>query len=231
MLSSQKLCVAVAVVVAGIVTLGAAGCGSSTNSSGPSTSPGSASVSTGSATSTGPASASSTSAAASTPTAGALLAEAQATATGDIPDNQVFLVFTNRPAGYSIKYPEGWTRSGLSHNVTFRDKNNRVHVVVDRGAAPSPASVAAQLTALKSSNPTLSFRAPKIIHLGSTRLVKATYTTQSAPDPVTGKRVTLIVDRYELASGGRRAVIDLGTPVGVDNVDAYRKMIESFQWR
>jgi hypothetical protein len=48
---------------------------------------------------------------------------------------------------------------------------------------------------------------------------------------VTGKRVRLTVDRYYLWHGGRRAVVDLGTPVGVDNVDAYRSMIESFRWR
>ena len=48
---------------------------------------------------------------------------------------------------------------------------------------------------------------------------------------MTGKRVTLIVDRYYLARGSRRAVVDLGTPKGVDNVDAYRLMIESFRWR
>ena len=47
---------------------------------------------------------------------------------------------------------------------------------------------------------------------------------------MTGKRVELIVDRYELAGGGRVATVDLGTPVGVDNVDAYRMMIESFRW-
>ena len=58
-----------------------------------------------------------------------------------------------------------------------------------------------------------------------------TYTTTSAPNPVTGKRVTLIVDRYELAKGGKHAVVDLGTPTGVDNVDAYRLMIQSFRWR
>jgi len=27
------------------------------------------------------------------------------------------------------------------------------------------------------------------------------------------------------------AIVDLGTPVGVDNVDAYRLMIQSFRWR
>jgi hypothetical protein len=222
-LSIQKLC-AVAGVGVGLVI---AGCGSSGGSSSSSSN----TTSTRSATTGSAAGASaSVSATAGAPAAGALSAEARATATGDIPDNQVFLVFTNRRAGYSIKYPEGWTQSGSVDNVTFRDKNNLVHVVIDRGATPSPASVAAQLTALKGSNPTLSFHPPKIVQLGSTRVIKATYTTQSAPNPVTGKRVTLIVDRYELASGGRRAVVDLGTAVGVDNVDAYRKMIESFQW-
>ena len=38
-------------------------------------------------------------------------------------------------------------------------------------------------------------------------------------------------DRYELGRGGKVATLDLGTPVGVDNVDAYRLMIESFRWR
>jgi hypothetical protein len=60
---------------------------------------------------------------------------------------------------------------------------------------------------------------------------KVTYTTESAPNPVTGKRVTLLVDRYYLARNGKEAIVDLGTPKGVDNVDAYRLMIESFRWR
>jgi hypothetical protein len=62
-------------------------------------------------------------------------------------------------------------------------------------------------------------------------MVKVVYTTRSAPNPVTGKRVTLLVDRYELAKNGKRATVELGTPRGVDNVDAYRMMIESFTWR
>jgi hypothetical protein len=60
--------------------------------------------------------------------------------------------------------------------------------------------------------------------------IKVSYTTTSAPNQVTGKRVTLIVDRYEFAKNGRVAVLDLGTPRGVDNVDAYRLMSESFTW-
>ena len=30
--------------------------------------------------------------------------------------------------------------------------------------------------------------------------------------------------------GGRVATVDLGTPAGVDNVDAYRMIIQSFKW-
>jgi len=60
--------------------------------------------------------------------------------------------------------------------------------------------------------------------------VKVVYTTETAPNSVTGKRLTLVVDRYYLWHAGKQAVVDLGTPQGVDNVDAYRLMIESFRW-
>ena len=133
-----------------------------------------------------------------------------------------------------MKYPEGWTIQGAgSDALTISDKNNLVRVVIARGPAPSTASVAAALRALKKSSPSLTFSAPKASPLtASGHAVKAVYTTQSAANPVTGKRVVLIVDRYVLSGpGGRVATIDLGTPRGVDNVDAYRMMIHSFTWR
>jgi hypothetical protein len=162
----------------------------------------------------------------------ALSAEAKSAATGDIPDNQVFLVFTNRPAAYSIKYPEGWTQSGSKRDVTFKDKNNIVHVVTGTGSAPTAAQASAQLAKLTRSNPSLVVTtAPKQVTIKGKPVIKSAYSTRSAPNPVTGKRVTLLVDRYQLASAGRTATVDLGTPRGVDNVDAYRMMIESFRWR
>jgi hypothetical protein len=185
----------------------------------------------GSSKSSSPAGSSTAAAPSSPSSAAALSADAASAATGDIPDNQVFLVFHNNSAGYSIKYPEGWTQRGSGRYVTFQEKNNLVHIVVSTGPAPSTTSVAAALRALRASSPTLTFKAPLRVRIGATSAIKATYTTQSAPNPVTGKRVLLLVDRYELASGGRRAVVDLGTPRGVDNVDAYRMMIESFRWR
>jgi hypothetical protein len=162
--------------------------------------------------------------------ASALSAEARSAATGDIPDNQVFLVFGNRAARYSIKYPEGWTRSGAGNDVTFRDKNNVVHITIAAGPAPTPASVTTSLQALRGSTSSLTFTPPNTLNLPSGAAVKATYTTRSAPDPVTGRSVLLVVDRYTLGRAGRVATVDLGSPQGVDNVDAYRMMIESFRW-
>ncbi len=165
---------------------------------------------------------------ATTTGAGALQAEARSAATGDIPDNQVFLVFRNRAAGYSMKYPEGWAQSGSGGRVAFRDKNNIVRVIVAPGPPPTVARVRAEVRRLAGAHVT---QPPTVIRLAGGQAVKVVYTTVSAPNPVTGKRVTLVVDRYYLGGNGRRAIVDLGTPEGVDNVDAYRLMIESFRWR
>lgn len=163
--------------------------------------------------------------------AGALSAEAKSKATGDIPDNQHFLKFTNSAAGYRMVYPEGWTQRGSGSDVTFVNNNNIIHVVIAKRGAPSAAEMQAELTKLKRGNSTLIFTAPTSIQLNAGNAVKATYRTFSAPNAVTGKRVELIVDRYELAAGGKRATIDLATAKGVDNVDAYRKIANSFHWR
>ncbi|HZR92295.1 MAG TPA: hypothetical protein VFA44_07805 [Gaiellaceae bacterium] len=167
-------------------------------------------------------------AATTAPSAGALQAEANAAATGDIPDNQVFLVFRNAAAGYSMKYPEGWAQSGSGGRLTFRDKNNIVRVVVLREAPASAATIRRDLAALKRAHVQTGLQR---LTINGSPAFKVVYRTESAPNPVTGKRVTLVVDRYYLAHAGKEAIVDLGTPVGVDNVDAYRLMIESFRWR
>jgi hypothetical protein len=164
--------------------------------------------------------------------AGALAADAKSAATGDIPDTQNFLTLRDRLLRVSMLYPEGWTvQEHGSAGVSIQDKNNLVRIVLSRGRAPTTASVDAQLTALGRSTSGLTHRPAQTISLNSGPAVKATYTTRSAPNAVTGKQVTLTVDRYALFRGGRVATVDLGTPVGVDNVDAYKRMIESFKWR
>jgi len=161
---------------------------------------------------------------------GALSAEARATATGDVPDNQVFLTFSNPSAGYSMKYPQGWAQGGAGRLVTIQDKNNLVRIGVETARPPSLASVSKAMKRLQAATPLFRFAPPTVVSLSGRRAIKVVYSTESAQNPVTGKRVTLIVDRYYVPGAGKVAVVDLGTPVGVDNVDAYRLMIESFQW-
>jgi hypothetical protein len=197
-----------------LVAVVAAGCGGSKNASTPTTT--AAAVST-TAPTTG------TSASPSP-----LQAEAKAAATGDVPDNQVFLRFADPAAGYSMKYPEGWAKQGSGSTVTFRDKNNIVRVVVAPGGRPTAASVRADLRRLTGAHVQSGTRP---LTINGVPAFKVVYTTASTPNAVTGKRVTLMVDRYYLSQAGKEAIVDLGTPVGVDNVDAYRLMIESFRWR
>jgi len=158
--------------------------------------------------------------------------DAQSAATGDIPDNQAFLTFTDPSAGYSIRYPEGWTRTGGSSEVTFKDRANVIHVAVANAAAPTPAAAAASVAQMRSTDPTIAVSgAPQRVTIDGSPVVKVTYTRLSKPDPVTGKRLPITIDRYEYASGGKTAIVDLGTPKGVDNVDAYRMISRSFRWR
>jgi hypothetical protein len=153
---------------------------------------------------------------------GALQADARSAATGDIPDNQVFLTYRNTASGYSVKYPEGWLVARHGAVVTVRDKNNIIRIVVDRAPSPTASSLSHGLRVSE---------APRKVALPGGKAWKLVYTTLSAANPVTGKRVRLTVDRYALTRAGSTAVVDLGTPVGVDNVDAYRLIIESFRWK
>lgn len=155
---------------------------------------------------------------------GALQAEVAATSAGDIPDNQIFVVYPGN--AFTMKFPEGWAQTGTSKNVTFRDKNNIVRVVIVPGSAPTVESVKQELAQLKGARAT---GTPTLVTINGLSGVKVTYETTSAPNAVTGKRVTLSVDRYELARSSARVIADLGSPVGVDNVDGYRLMIQSLR--
>jgi hypothetical protein len=140
----------------------------------------------------------------------------------------VFLRFDDPAAGYSMKYPEGWAQQGSASTVTIRDKNNIVRVVVTPGGSATPADARKDIAGVAGAS---IVTGPQSTTVSGNPAVKVVYTTQSAANPVTGKRLTLVVDRYYLSHGGKRAVVDLGTPQGVDNVDAYRLMIESFTWK
>jgi len=162
--------------------------------------------------------------------AAASQSEAQQAAAGDIPDNQQFLLYKNRQAGYSVKYPEGWARKGSPNDLTFADKDNQVHIAVSQGSLPSTAAARAALERSLPSSAQLKIKTVQTETISGQKAIHITYDKLGPPDPVTGKRLTLMVDRFVLARGGKVAIVDESTPLGVDNVDAYRLIIESFTW-
>jgi hypothetical protein len=157
--------------------------------------------------------------------------DAQSAATGDIPDNQAFLTFTDRAAGYSIRYPEGWTQRNSAGEVTFQDRANVIHLAVLNGPPPRAADLTGEIARLRLNDPTIASGSPRSLTVNGSPVLKITFTRLSGADPVTGKRLRLTIDRYEYAHVGKVAILDLGTPKGVDNVDAYRMISRSFQWR
>ncbi len=135
------------------------------------------------------------------------------------------LALTGCGSSHRAQAPATSTSGGGA--TTFRDKNNIVRIVVSSGAAPTKASVQADVGGLTGAHLQ---SGPQAMTLPHAKAYKVVYSTESAPNTVTGKRVKLVVDRYYVWKPGRLAVVDLGTPEGVDNVDAYRLMIESFRW-
>jgi len=156
--------------------------------------------------------------------------EAQSAATGDIPDNQRFLRYRKAQAPFSVLYPEGWAQKGSPTDLTFSDKANQVHVAIAAGSEPSSSQARAALA--REVPPADGLKVTKVEQTtaGANAVIHITYEKTGPADPVTGKKLTLMVDRYVLAKGGRVATVDELTPVGVDNVDAYRMIIESFRW-
>ena len=114
-----------------------------------------------------------------------LAAEAQSAATGDIPDNQVFLTYRNQAAGYSILYPEGWARKGSATRTSFQDKNNLIRIVVKRGSQPTVASVKSDLQKQRAAAPSLNVTSGQALTIAGKPVVKVTYSSESTPNAVT----------------------------------------------
>jgi len=205
--------------------LAAAGCGSASSAS-----PAASATAAATASSAATPGTSASSPAGTTPAPGALTGEAASVAAGDIPDNQVFLTLHDKAGGFSMKYAEGWAQQSKAGTLTIQDKNNVVRVAVSTAAMPTTAAVDLRMKDLQAKTPSLKAGTATAMTISGAPAIKVTYTTVSAPNSVTGKTTILMVDRYYLSHNGRLAVVDMGTPQGVDNVDAYRLMIESFTW-
>ena len=133
---------------------------------------------------------------------------------GDIPDNQAFVAYAG--PGYTVKVPEGWARTTSGGVVTFTDKLNAVQAQERSGSGGTAATPAG------ASVTTVTRPAGKA--------VRVTYVTAGKPDPVTGKRRRVAVERYTFTRKGRQLVLTLTGAKGADNVDPWRIVTSSVRW-
>jgi hypothetical protein len=150
---------------------------------------------------------------------------------GDIPDNQVFVVFRS-PAGFSIRVPEGWARKDGADTTVFTDKYNEISLTI--GSAPSTVTVALGRSTLA---PEIekSGRAVKINNVSEIALLKyhvlrIVYDSNSEPNAVTNKQIREENERFYFAKDGKLVILQLSAPKGADNADQWRLISSSFRW-
>jgi hypothetical protein len=181
-----------------------------------------------SAPSASPAGASSTAAAPSQPAPAAPAANPS----GDIPDNQAYVAFSPARGGYSVRVPEGWSRTSTGTTTSFSDKLNQIQV--STATAPSQPTVAyVNSTDVPSVKATVSkFAMGKVslvVRRGGSAIL-LTYQGDSAPDQVTGKVVRDAFERYTFYRAGKRVDLTLSGPTNADNVDPWRIVSDSLRW-
>ena len=150
---------------------------------------------------------------------------------GDIPDNQVFVAFQSADGAYSVKVPEGWARTEKGGVVVFTDKYNSV--TITSMASTSVAAVAdVKTNALSdvSSDSTFHLIDVQPITRKAGEGVVASYEIGSAPNPVTGKKALLAVQRYVFNQHGTTVVLTLSGAKGADNVDPWKVVSDSLTW-
>jgi hypothetical protein len=159
-------------------------------------------------------------------------AEVENNPPGDIPDNQVFVSYHSDAGGYSLDVPEGWARSETGPNVSFVDKLDSIKVDITSGSAAPTVQSATDSDVPQLEQQVEAFEKVAIdaVDLPAGQAVRIRYRANSAPDSVTGKKVRLEVDRYELFKDGKLAAISLAAPAGSDNVDVWKQISSSFKW-
>lgn len=150
---------------------------------------------------------------------------------GDVPDSATYLVY--RSSHYTLQYVEGWVRQGLPNDgVQFADKDSFVTVTLQSLPSGSVDEYARGPGTTQSAQEFKQFTNAQVTSdsLPAGSAVLLSFQALAAPDPVTGKSVMLALDRYYIPGQHLLAVLTLATPLGVDNVDAFRQIAKSFAW-
>lgn len=165
-------------------------------------------------------------------TAGQHRAPTEKSPPGDIPDNQVFVLYRS-PLGFSIQVPEGWARRETPGSVTFSDKYNVVEIMVSSRVQPPTLDGlrTGEADELQKTGRAVSVSAVKAVALPAGRAFVVSYRSNSERNPVANKAIRLDNDRYFFWKDGKLATLTLSAPAGADNADQWQLMAKSFAWR
>jgi hypothetical protein len=151
---------------------------------------------------------------------------------GDIPDNQAYVAYSPPGGGFSVKVPEGWSRSTAGGAVTFTDKLNAIRIERTPAQAPPSAGQAQRVDLPKLARSVKGFQAGSVStvsrHAGSA--VRITYLADAPANPVTGKAGKDAVERYVFFHRGQDVILTLWGPKGADNVDPWKIVTDSVTW-
>jgi hypothetical protein len=151
---------------------------------------------------------------------------------GDIPDNQVFVPYTPATGGYSMSYPQGWAKRETAATTTFTQNFNSIAVTTTKTpSAPTTASARSTATSQLGTVPGFHLNTVDSVTRASGPAVRLVYSATSATDAVTGKSVTLDVERYLFWHNGTLVTITLSSPKGSDNVDPWKTVTNSLAWK
>ncbi|SRR5258708_3440572 len=150
---------------------------------------------------------------------------------GDIPDSATYLVFHG--TRYSLEYVEGWVQQVQpGDGVRFSDKDSFISVSLQAMPQISLDTYAHGPGMTASAAEFQQFSGPSVqsVTLPAGAAALLTFQGLSAPDPVTGKTVTLAINRYYIPGPNALAVLTEASPVGVDNVDGFRRIAQRYTW-
>ncbi|MEU1229525.1 hypothetical protein [Streptomyces sp. NPDC005828] len=160
--------------------------------------------------------------------------QAESNPAGDIPDNQVYVAYRYDHGGFTVKVPEGWSRTQTANgDVSFTDKLNRIELSgAHATTAPTPQSVdAAVVPSLRAHVHGFTLGHVSTVSRAAGPAVLLTYQGDGPVDPVTGKAAHDSFERYVFFKDGREAVLTLSGPTGADNVDPWRTVTDSLRWQ
>ncbi|MCW2591611.1 MAG: hypothetical protein JWQ86_4038, partial [Mycobacterium sp.] len=117
--------------------------------------------------------------------------------------------------------------------TVFTDKLNAVRIEINPFLDTLTPDVVRreELPAIQAASPGYRFGAVSVVQRQAGPVILATYQVDSTPNEVTGKRGVDAVERYSFWSDGHEVVLTLSGPVGADNVDPWRTITDSLQWR